>query len=241
MAGIMKDNQKILAIIPARGGSKGVPRKNIKMLAGKPLVAWTIETALSVQCLDRVILSTDDRQISEIGKQYGADVPFLRPENIAADDTLDMPVYEHALAWLKDNENFCPDIIVWLRPTAPLRIDQDINKALDILITKNPDWVRSVCEVDHHPYWMYKLNDGRMEAFVEGIQIEHYLRRQLLPPAYRLNGAVEVAWRSTILEKKLLYSGVIEAYIMPPDRSIDIDSEVDFRLAEIYMGLKENG
>ncbi|CCK81698.1 acylneuraminate cytidylyltransferase family protein [Desulfobacula toluolica] len=236
----MKDNKKILAIIPARGGSKGVLKKNIKLLAGKPLIAWTIETALSVTCLDRVILSTDDRQISEIGKQYGAEVPFLRPEKIAADDTLDMPVYEHALAWLNDNENFCPDIIVWLRPTAPLRIAQDINNALDILIKKEPDWVRSVCEVEHHPYWMYKLNEGSMEPFIEGIQIKNYMRRQLLPPAYRLNGAVEVAWRSTILEKKLLYSGEIEAYIMPSDRSIDIDSEMDFRLAQTYMKLKKN-
>lgn len=240
MVRIMKDNKKILAIIPARGGSKGVLKKNIKLLAGKPLIAWTIETALSVTCLDRVILSTDDRQISEIGKQYGAEVPFLRPEKIAADDTLDMPVYEHALAWLNDNENFCPDIIVWLRPTAPLRIAQDINNALDILIKKEPDWVRSVCEVEHHPYWMYKLNEGSMEPFIEGIQIKNYMRRQLLPPAYRLNGAVEVAWRSTILEKKLLYSGEIEAYIMPSDRSIDIDSEMDFRLAQTYMKLKKN-
>jgi len=236
----MKDNKKILAIIPARGGSKGVPKKNIKMLAGKPLIAWTIETALSVPCLDRVVLSTDDRKISETAKQYGADVPFLRPEKIALDDTLDMPVYEHALAWLKDNENFSPDIIVWLRPTAPLRIAQDINNALDILIKKEPDWVRSVCEVEHHPYWMYKLNGGRMESFVDGIQIKNHMRRQLLPPAYRLNGAVEVAWRATILEKKLLYSGVIEAYIMPPDRSIDIDREIDFKLAETYMKLKKN-
>ena len=231
----MKNNNKILAIIPARGGSKGVPGKNIKILAGKPLIAWTIETALSVPCLDRVIISTDDRDILEIGRQYGADVPFLRPEKIAADDTLDMPVYEHALSWLADNELFYPDIIVWLRPTVPLRITEDIEKALDLLIKKEPDWVRSVCEVDHHPYWMYKLNEGRMESFIEGIQIKNYMRRQSLPPAYRLNGAVDATWRSTILEKKLLYSGVIEAYIMPGDRSIDIDTPLDFKFLETIM------
>jgi CMP-N-acetylneuraminic acid synthetase len=235
----MKNNKKILAIIPARGGSKGVPRKNIKLLAGKPLLAWTIETALSVSCLDRVVLSTDDGEISEIGKQYGADVPFLRPAEFAADDTTDMPVYEHALDWLEKNENFIPDIIVWLRPTAPFRKSKDIEKAIDLLIDKGPDWVRSVCEAEHHPYWMFKLNSGRMEPFVDGIDVRDYIRRQLLPPAYRLNGAVDVAWRSTILEKKLLYSGVIEGYIMPVDRSIDIDTPMDFKLAETYMTQKK--
>jgi CMP-N,N'-diacetyllegionaminic acid synthase len=195
---------------------------------------------LSLPCLDRVIVSTDDRQILEIAKKFGADVPFLRPDKIAEDNTLDMPVYEHALAWLADNEHFYPDIIVWLRPTVPLRSAEDIEKALDLLIKKKPDWVRSVCEVEHHPYWMYKLNDNRMESFIDGIQIEHYMRRQLLPPAYRLNGAVEVTWRSTILEKKRLYSGVIEAYIMPGDRSIDIDREMDFMFLETIMKLGKN-
>ncbi len=231
----MKDNKKILAIIPARGGSKGVPGKNIKMLAGKPLIAWTIETALSAPCLDRVILSTDDEKILKIGKKYGAETPFLRPASIAGDDTTDMPVYEHALTWLADNEKFYPDIIVWLRPTTPLRTSKDIEQAVDLLIQKKPDWVRSVCEVEHHPYWMYKLNEGLMEPFVDGIKIENFIRRQLLPPAYRLNGAVDVGWRSTILEKKLLYSGVIEAYIMPVDRSVDIDTKLDFKISETIM------
>jgi CMP-N,N'-diacetyllegionaminic acid synthase len=236
----MKNNKKILAIIPARGGSKGVPGKNIKMLAGKPLLAWTIETALSTSCLDRVILSTDDPEISKIGKQYGAEVPFLRPAEFAADDTTDMPVYEHALGWLKDKEKFIPDIIVWLRPTTPFRTTEDIEKAVDLLIDKRPDWVRSVCEVEHHPYWMYKLNNGKMESFVDGIDVKDYIRRQLLPPAYRLNGVVDVAWPSTILEKKLLYSGVIEGYIMPVDRSLDIDTAMDFKFAETYMKYKNN-
>jgi len=231
----MKDNKKVLAIIPARGGSKGVPRKNIKPLAGKPLLAWTVETALSVPCLDRVVLSTDDPEIQEIGKTYGAEAPFLRPADIAGDDTSDMPVYEHTLGWLEDNDNFCPDVIVWLRPTAPLRTARDIETAIDLLIKKKPDWVRSVCEVDHHPYWMYHLNDGRLESFVDGIDIKDYLRRQSLPPAYRLNGAVDVAFRSTIIEKKLLYSGVIEAYVMPADRSIDVDTHLDFTILETLM------
>lgn len=235
----MKQGYKILAVIPARGGSKGVPRKNIKRLAGKPLLAWTVETALSLDCLDRVILSTDDEEIAGIGKRYGADVPFLRPAEIAADDTTDMPVYEHALNWLEQHAGFIPDIVVWLRPTVPLRSAGDIENSLDLLIKKRPDWVRSVCEAEHHPYWMYKLNDTRMEPFVEGIRIENYMRRQLLPPAYRLNGAVDVTWRSTILEKKILYAGVIEAHIMPVNRSIDIDTMLDFQLLEAIISQGE--
>ncbi len=232
---VMKDNKKILGIIPARGGSKGIPKKNIKMIAGKPLIAWTIEPALSAPCLDRVILSTDDEQILKIGREHGAETPFLRPAEIAQDDTTDMPVYEHTLNWLADNEQFYPDIIVWLRPTTPFRTSEDIEQAVEILIKKKPDWVRSVCEVDYHPYWMYKPNGDMMEPFIDGIKIENYIRRQLLPPAFRLNGVVDVAWRSTILEKKLLYSGVIAPYIMPLDRSIDIDTELDLKISEMMM------
>jgi CMP-N-acetylneuraminic acid synthetase len=186
-----------------------------------------------------VILSTDDEEIAGIGKRYGADVPFLRPAEIAADDTTDMPVYEHALNWLEQHDGFIPDIVVWLRPTVPLRSAGDIENSLDLLIKKRPDWVRSVCEAEHHPYWMYKLNDTRMEPFVEGIRIENYMRRQLLPPAYRLNGAVDVTWRSTILEKKILYAGVIEAHIMPVNRSIDIDTMLDFQLLEAIISQGE--
>lgn len=231
----MKNDDNILAIIPARGGSKGVPKKNIKRLAGKPLIAWSIETALSAQCLDKVIVSTDDENIAGIGRQYGAEVPFLRPAEIARDDTTDMPVYEHALDWLERNESYIPDIIVWLRPTAPLRTAEDIIGAVNLLKEKKPDWVRSVCEADHHPYWMYRLESGQMKPFIENIRIEDYIRRQLLPKVYRLNGAVEAAWRATILEKKLMYAGVMEAWVMPRERSIDVDTEMDFTFLEAMV------
>lgn len=225
----------IIAIIPARGGSKGIPKKNIRILHGKPLIAWTIETALSTSCLKRVIVSTDDEEIAEVAKKYEADVPFLRPKEYAQDDTTDMPVYEHTLHWLEENERYIPDIVVWLRPTAPLRISEDIENAVDILIKAGTDWVRSVCEVNHHPYWMYRLENGRMEPFIEGISIGKYIRRQLLPPAYKINGVVDVAWRSTILGKKLLYAGNMQAYVMPVERSVDVDTEMDFVFLEAYM------
>lgn len=225
---------KTLAIIPARGGSKGVPGKNIKMLAGKPLIAWTIETAFAADCLDRVVVSTDAPEIRDICVRYGAEAPFLRPKAIAEDDTSDLPVYQHALQWLEDHEGYRPEIIVWLRPTAPLRTASDIEGAVERLVADSPDWVRSVCEVEHHPFWMYRLDGLTMLPFQDGIDIRDYCRRQLLPPVYRINGAVDVAWRKTIAEEKL-YCGRLEAYVMPASRSIDIDTEMDFVLAETIL------
>ena len=235
-----KTNQKILAIIPARGGSKGVPKKNIRSVRGKPLIAWTIETALKTPCLDRVIVSTDDEEIAEVARSYGVKVPFLRPNEFAKDDTTDMPVYEHALFWFADHDAYHPEILVWLRPTAPLRTTEDIEKAIDILIKSEADWVRSVCEVEHHPYWMYSIENNKMKSFVEGVDIVKYARRQLLPLAYRINGVVDVTWRSTILEKKLLYAGDMQAYIMPMERSLDIDNELDFVVADVLLGRKRS-
>jgi len=234
------DQKHILAIIPARGGSKGITRKNIKDLAGKPLIAWTIETALKTACLERIIVSTDDEEIAKIAKAYGSEVPFSRPKEFAHDDTTDMPVYEHTLTWLGENEGYIPDIIVWLRPTAPLRTSEDIEKAVDILVESKADWVRSVCEAEHHPYWMYRLVNGKMESFIEGIDIRSYIRRQLMPPAYRVNGTVDVTWRETILEKKILYSGNMQAYVMPVERSIDVDTEMDFAFIKTLMEEKFN-
>jgi len=232
---LIRPNSKILGIIPARGGSKGVPKKNIRRLCGKPLIAWTIEVALQTSCLDRVIVSTDDEEIAEVVRHYGLEVPFLRPKELAQDDTTDMPVYEHTLSWLAKHEKYNPEIIVWLRPTAPLRTSADIEKAVEILIKSGANWVRSVCEVKYHPYWMYRVENGRMESFIEGIDIRKYFRRQLLPPAYRVNGVVDVAWATTILEKKLLYAGNMQAYIMPEERSLDIDTELDFIFLETYL------
>jgi len=228
-------NHNILCIIPARGGSKGVHRKNIRSVGGKPLIGWTIEVALNTPCIDRIIVSTDDAEIADTAKGYGIAVPFLRPEELARDNTPDMPVYEHTLNWLSQQEQYNPEIIIWLRPTSPLRTSTDIENAVDMLVDSNADWVRSVCEATHHPYWMYKLNKGKMTSFIEDIDIQQYNRRQLLPPVYRLNGAVDVTWRRTILEKRLNYGGHMQAYIMPVERSLDIDTESDIKQIEAYF------
>ena len=231
----MKLNNRILCIIPARGGSKGIPRKNIRPVGGKPLIGWTIEVALNTACVDRVIVSTDDEEIANIVKDYGIDVPFLRPKELARDDTPDMPVYEHTLNWLTKHEHYNPEIIVWLRPTSPLRTSTDIENSVEILIDSNADWVRSVCEVSHHPYWMYMVENGKMRTFIDHMDIQKYSRRQLLPPVYRLNGAVDVTWRRTIIESRLNYSKNTQAYIMPVERSFDIDTELDIKLLESCM------
>jgi len=225
----------ILSIIPARGGSKRVAHKNIRTLAGKPLIAWTIETAISCQRLDRVIVSTDDEEIVDIARKYGAETPFVRPAELAQDDTPDLPVCKHTLSWLTRHENFCPDIVVWLRPTAPLRIIEDIDNAINLLFETDADCVRSVCPVEHHPYWMKRLEGNRFIPLIKGVDESKYYQRQLLPPVYRLNGAVDVFWRKTVLDKGFMYGGDMRGYVMPAERSVDLDSELDFALAELLL------
>lgn len=224
-----------VGIIPARGGSKGIPRKNIRQLAGKPLIVWTIETALACPNLDRIIVSTDDEEIAQIARDSGAKVPFLRPVELAQDDTPDLPVYQHALSWLAEHEDYRADIVVWLRPTAPLRAVEDVEAAISLLIETGADCVRSVCVAEHHPYWMKRLEDDRLVPFIDQTDDSKYYRRQLLPPAYRLNGAVDVTWSKTVMEKGLVYSGDVRGYVMPLVRSIDLDSELDFALAELLL------
>jgi CMP-N,N'-diacetyllegionaminic acid synthase len=228
-------NHQILALIPARGGSKGVARKNIRELAGKPLIAWTIEIASACSTLDRVIVSTEDQKIAKIARQCGAEVPFIRPGELAQDNTPDLPVYQHALSWLAEYEGYRPEIVVWLRPTTPLRTVQDVEAAIQLLIETGADCVRSVSLAEHHPYWMKRLDGDRLVPFVDGVDESKYYRRQLLPSAYRLNGAVDVTWYRTVMQKGMLYSGDVRGYVMPVERSIDLDSELDFALAELLL------
>ena len=225
----------IFGLIPARGGSKGIPFKNIKPLAGKPLIAWTIETALACPELNRVVVSTDDEKIAEVARQYNAYVPFLRPSELAQDDTPDFPVYNHFLSWLDEHEKYYPDMVVWLRPTTPLRTVHDIEAAIQLLIDSDLDFVRSVSSAEHHPYWMKRLDGGLLTPFIDVIDEGKYYRRQLLPPAYRLNGAVDVIRCSSAAKNRQLYKGRVGGYVMPLERGIDLDSELDFTLAELLL------
>lgn len=231
----MYKGKNILGLIPARGGSKGLPRKNIKPLLGKPLIAWTIEQALASRYLDRLVVSTDDKEIAEISKKYGADVPFMRPKELAKDNAKGIDVVLHAIYWLKENDNRRQyDLIILLQPTSPLKTTEDIDKAIELLFLKEAKAIVSVCEVDHHPLWANTLpEDGCMKDFIK--QEIMNKNRQELPVFYRLNGAIYLAYCNYIKKQKSFFGEKTFAYIMPKSRSVDIDDEIDFKLAEILM------
>jgi CMP-N,N'-diacetyllegionaminic acid synthase len=215
---------RTLGLIPARGGSKSVPRKNVRGLAGKPVLAWTVEVALASPALERVVVSTDDEEIADVARACGAEV-LARPAELAQDETPDLPVYRHALARLDD----AYDAVAWLRPTAPLRTPDDVEAAVRLLAETGADAVRSVCEAEHNPYWMARLEAGRLVPLLDDVPP----RRQLLPPVYRLNGAVDVARCASVGNE--LFGGDVRAYVMPPERSVDLDTELDFLLAEALL------
>lgn len=221
-----------VAIIPARSGSKGIQQKNIRQIAGKPLIAWTIVTALRCPSLDRVITSTDDPDIAEIARSWGAEVPFLRPTELAQDDTPDFPVYEHTLQYLLKEQSYSPNIVAWLRPTSPLRKPCDVENALKLLIETGADCVRTVSIASHHPYWMKRFDEGRLIPFLDGFDEALYCRRQMLPPVYSLNGAVDIIRCKPANTRRSLFSGDMRGYLMPPERSFDLDTELDFIIAE---------
>ena len=231
---------KILAIIPARGGSKGVPKKNIKLLAGKPLIYYTFREAKKSQYISRIIISTDCSEAIEIAKQYGVEVPFVRPKELSGDNVQDFPVCEHAIKTLSEQDGFVPDMIVWLRPTSPLRKVKHIDEAIEMLMsTPAGDSVRSLCLAPKHPLKMWKVVSDRLTPFVPtevtGIKEPYNYPRQELPPAYVQNGAIDVVRAKTIIEKRSISGDVILPYIMEAVYSINIDTELDLLFAELLM------
>lgn len=222
---------KVIAVIPARGGSKGVPRKNIKLLAGKPLIAYTIETALQSKSLDRVIVSTDDEEIAKISSDYGAEV-INRPAQLAKDETPTMSVIFHVLQVLKIR-NFEPEIVILLQPTSPLRTSYDIDCATKLFLENYNESVVSVCEVEHPPYWSFKIKD----KYLKPVCGEKYLemRRQDLPVVYFPNGAIYVSSPDVLKKYKSFFCSKTIPYIMPPERSVDIDNEIHFMLSELLI------
>ncbi|MEA2015212.1 MAG: acylneuraminate cytidylyltransferase family protein [Actinomycetota bacterium] len=229
----MYKGKTILGLIPARCGSKGLPRKNIKPLLGKPLIVWTIEQALASKYLDRVIVSTDDKEIVEVSKKYGAEVPFMRPKELATDEAKGIDVVLHTIDWIEKNDQLY-DLVMLLQPTSPLRKSEDIDKAIELLILKKAKAIVSVCEVDHHPLWANILpEDGCMKGFIKTEIMNK--SRQELPVFYRLNGAIYFAYCNYLKRQKSFFGRDTFAYIMPQERSIDIDDEIDFKLAEFLM------
>lgn len=225
----MINSKKVLAIIPARGGSKGVPRKNIRNLAGKPLIAWTIEEAKKSKYIDRLILSSENDEIIKTAIKYNCEVPFIRPSKLAQDDTSGIAPILHALEEVKGF-----DYVISLQPTSPLRIAADIDACIEKMIRSNSSACVSVAEPGNSPYWMYTMNDkGNMAPLID--QGSLILRRQDLPIVYSLNGAIYVAEVNWLQKSKSFLTAETVAFIMPNNRSYDIDTENDFNLCELIM------
>lgn len=229
---------KRLAVIPARSGSKGLPDKNIRLLAGKPLMAYSIEAARDSGLFDRIYVSTDSEKYKEIGEDYGASVPFLRPENLAGDTASSWDVVKHALgAFGEMGEEY--EEIVLLQPTSPLRCAGDIRNAYGLMKEKEAQAVISVCPMDHSPLWSNTLpEDGSMAGFIRPETVR--LARQALPEYYRINGAIYFIKRACLDKIENLYENNCYAYVMPRERSVDIDTAADFYLAEAFLKEKEN-
>ncbi len=233
--------KNILALIPARGGSKGVPGKNIRPLLGKPLVAWVIEAALKSDYVQRVIVSTDDDKIGSVARKYGADVPFRRPEALAGDDSPTIDTVLHALHWLQENERARPDYVLLLQATSPLLLTEDIDGCIDIMAEREDeiDSVVSIRKVEEHPFWMSTRDEkGLLKPF--DVSDNEFTRRQDLPPLYMLNGALYLCKSHIIEEKRTFTPDRTFGYVMPAERSVDIDSEMDFSFAEFLMRVVHN-
>jgi len=223
----------VVAIIPARGGSKGIPRKNLVPLGGKPLIAWTIVAALEAR-LGRVIVSTDSQEIAEVSKTYGAEVPFIRPEYLATDGSGSYGVVEHALHFLKGERSKMPEMFVLLQPTSPLRTPEDIITALKMGLESNAPAVIGICKAVTHPWMTRKLmSDSSIAAFVE--VGEGNARRQDFPTAYMVNGAIFVVRTTSFFQEKTFEPVGTLGYVMPRERSIDIDTLSDLELAELAL------
>jgi N-acylneuraminate cytidylyltransferase len=226
---------KVLAIIPARGGSKSIPRKNIRLLAGHPLIAYSIAAGRAARSIHRVILSTDDVEIATVARRYGAEIPFLRPAELAQDETPDLPVFQHALNWLRENQAYSPDVVVQLRPTSPFRRVWHIDQAVQRLLEQpQADAVRTVCQPFQNPFKMWRIEaDGFMQPLLQLDHPEPYnLPRQALPEIYWQTGYVDAVRADTIRLKNSMTGERILPLIIDASEWVDIDSPDDWRRAE---------
>ena len=224
----------IMGLITARGGSKSIPKKNTKDLAGRPMIAWTIAAAREAQLLDRVIVSTDSPEIADICRAWGAEAPFLRPAELAGDDSPHVDVLLHALDWMNRHQDYRPEYLLLLQPTSPLRTGRDIDAAVALGLDRDADGVVGVCEAATHPYLVKSITgDGRLIDFIK--PPEGYLRRQDLPPVHAINGAIYLVKSSIIKERRTWFTEKTHAYVMPPERSLDVDTPWDFHLVELVL------
>ncbi|MFD2044933.1 cytidylyltransferase domain-containing protein [Ornithinibacillus salinisoli] len=228
----MYEGNSFIAIIPARSGSKGIKDKNIKSLNGKPMIAYTIEAALKSNIFDDVVVSTDSEKYASIAEEHGARVPFLRPKELASDTSTTIDVIEYTLIEM-EKMGYTYDYFMLLQPTSPLRNVNDIQNAVKILFELKANSIVSVCEAEHSPLLMNTLDETlSMDNF---IHLTNHRRRQDLTPYYRLNGAIYLSKVKLFLQKKTFYGIQSFAYIMDKNKSIDVDSEIDFELVKILL------
>jgi len=226
---------KTVALICARGGSKGLPGKNIKQLNGKPLIAWAIEQALAVTRISRVIVSTDSEEIAAIARRWGAQVPFMRPAELAGDDSPEWLAWRHALGYLRDIEGEMPDVMVVIPTTAPLRLSADIDNCLDVFERSGSDMVITVTDAHRSPYFnMVRQNsDGTVGLVIPSEK--NISRRQDAPPVFDITTVAYVTRPDFILTKSAIFDGDVSSVHIPPERAIDIDTLLDFRFAEMMF------
>ena len=232
---------RAIAFVFARGGSKGLPGKNLRMLGGKPLIAWAIQHGLAVSRISRVIVSTDSQEIAEVAREHGAEVPFLRPTELAQDNSPEWLAWRHALAYVEAEASGLPDAMVSLPATAPLRTPDDVDRCLDAFFQGDADVVITVSPAHRSPYFnMVKSNpDGTVGLVMpppEGIT-----RRQDVPPVYDMATIAYVARPSFVLEQGGIFEGRVRAVQVPQERAIDIDTIHDFRLAEFFLSAGGKG
>ncbi len=225
----MIQGKSVLAVIPARGNSRELPRKNIRLLAGRPLLAWTITEAQKSKYIDRYILSSEDQEIIEVARSLGCEIPFIRPRVLAQDDTPGIEPVLHALTMLPGY-----DLVVMLQPTSPLRLVSDMDGCIEQCVRQNAPACVSVTEAEQNPYWMYQMtSDNRLQSLLE-IK-SNIFRRQDLPRVFILNGAVYVAKSDWLKGKRTFLTDETLGYMMPSERSVDVDTELDFQKARALL------
>lgn len=229
----------MIAIIPARGGSKGVPRKNVRLLNGKPLISYTIEAAIGSKYVSKVIVSTDDNEIAEVALSCGAEVPFMRPPELATDTAKAIDTYLYTINRLESIYNEPVENFIVLLPTAPLRTSDDIDKAITIFLSNKAETVISVMEANHPPSWYKQIDaNGILKNYFN--EVDNSLNRQEAPKSYLPNGAIYIFNYQKLKSTNDYYNNKTFPYVMSINHSIDIDNEVDFLLAEILIQTKEN-
>ncbi len=225
----MINDESVLAIIPARGGSRSVARKNLRVVGAKPLIAWTIEVAKQSRFIDRLVVSSEDPDILDAAKAYGCDAPFVRPAELARDDTPGIEPILHALSVLPSF-----DWVVMLQPTSPLRTLEDIDGCIEMCVSQKQNAAVSVTVAAEHPYWMFRMDaKGFLDPLLGDADIP--FRRQELPEVLVLNGAVYVARSDWLKQKRTFLTTETLGYLMPRERSLDIDSEADLTAAAAFL------